>query len=157
MNKKFKNYLILYLSFLFFICIFVLYTKHNVGNDSTISEWIINYSGGFTKRGIIGQLSVYIAYALDLNLRDAILIFQITGSDKTAIDNLDRVTMPIVGQYLTDKTTANAMYKLLEENSDADFIFYPQVEKRNTCPILGICLLYRHTEVEVKSRLGTFK
>ena len=87
----------------------------------------------------------------------SILIFQITGSDKTAIDNLDRVTMPIVGQYLTDKTTANAMYKLLEENSDADFIFYPQVEKRNTCPILGICLLYRHTEVEVKSRLGTFK
>ena len=87
----------------------------------------------------------------------SILIFQITGSDKTALDNLDRVTMPIVGQYLTDKTTANAMYKLLEENSDADFIFYPQVEKRNTCPILGICLLYRHTEVEVKSRLGTFK
>ena len=87
----------------------------------------------------------------------SILIFQITGSDKTATDNLDRVTMPIVGQYLTDKTTANAMYKLLEENSDADFIFYPQVEKRNTCPILGICLLYRHTEVEVKSKLGTFK
>ena len=59
MNKKFNNYLILYLSFLFFICIFHLYTKHNVGNDSTISEWLINYSGGFTKRGIIGEIAIF--------------------------------------------------------------------------------------------------
>ena len=44
---------------------------------STISEWLINYSGGFTKRGIIGQISIYIANLFDTNLRDAILAFQI--------------------------------------------------------------------------------
>ena len=78
MNKKFKNYLILYLSFLFFIYIFVLYTKHNVGNDSTISEWLINYSGGFTKRGIIGEISIFFSRLFDQNLRDIIYIFQLS-------------------------------------------------------------------------------
>tara|TARA_Y100000741_G_scaffold12726_1_gene10143 strand:+ start:168 stop:1364 length:1197 start_codon:yes stop_codon:yes gene_type:complete len=78
MNKKFKNYLILYLSFLFFISIFVLYTKHNVGNDSTISEWLINYSGGFTKRGIIGEISIFFSRLFDQNLRDIIYIFQLS-------------------------------------------------------------------------------
>ena len=77
MNKKFKNYLIIYLSFLFFISIFVLYTKHNVGNDSTISEWLINYSGGFTKRGIIGEISIFFSRIFDQNLRDVIYIFQL--------------------------------------------------------------------------------
>ena len=78
MKKKFRNYLILYLSFLFFISIFVLYTKHNVGNDSTISEWIINYSGGFTKRGMIGEISIFFARLFDQNLRDIIYIFQLS-------------------------------------------------------------------------------
>ena len=77
MKKKFRNYLILYLSFLFFISIFVLYTKHNVGNDSTISEWLINYSGGFTKRGIIGEISIFFSRIFDQNLRDVIYIFQL--------------------------------------------------------------------------------
>ena len=51
--------------------------KHVVENDSTISEWLINYSGGFTKRGIIGQLNVYLSYLFKINLRDSILILQI--------------------------------------------------------------------------------
>ena len=78
MNKKFKNYLILYLSFLYFICIFFLYTKHSVGNDSTISEWLINYSGGFTKRGIIGEISIFFSRLFEQNLRDVIYIFQLS-------------------------------------------------------------------------------
>ena len=78
MNKKFKNCLILYLSFLYFICIFFLYTKHSVGNDSTISEWLINYSGGFTKRGIIGEISIFFSRLFEQNLRDVIYIFQLS-------------------------------------------------------------------------------
>jgi len=59
MKIRFKNYLILYLLTLFSFSTFYLYGKHNVGNDSTISEWLINYSGGFTKRGIIGEISIF--------------------------------------------------------------------------------------------------
>ena len=77
MKKNINKFLIYYFSTLLIFGIFYLYEKHNVGNDSTISEWIINYSGGFTKRGIIGQLSIYLADALAITLRESILIFQI--------------------------------------------------------------------------------
>ena len=77
MKKNIDNYLKSYFLILFFFAIFFLYIKHNVGNDSTISEWLINYTGGFTKRGLIGQISIYFSNLFSLNLRDSILIFQI--------------------------------------------------------------------------------
>ena len=57
--NKYNLFLAIYLSILFFMSFFFLEIKHDVGNDSTISEWLINYSGGFTKRGIIGQISIF--------------------------------------------------------------------------------------------------
>ena len=78
MTKNFKTYFRFYLISLFFFSIIFLIEKHNGGSDSTISEWLINYSGGFTKRGIIGQISIFISNLLSIGLRDAILIFQIT-------------------------------------------------------------------------------
>ena len=77
MKMRFKNYLILYLFTLFSFSTFYLYRKHNVGNDSTISEWLINYSGGFTKRGIIGEISIFFSRLLSIDLRDIIFIFQL--------------------------------------------------------------------------------
>ena len=77
MKNIFNIYLKYYLITLLFFGIFYLYLKHDVGNDSTISEWFINYTGGFTKRGIIGQLSIYFANYFNLSLRDSILILQI--------------------------------------------------------------------------------
>mgnify|MGYP001170444767 CR=1 FL=1 len=76
MKKKLNKYLSIYLSILFFFAVFFLYQKHNTGNDSTISEWLINYSGGFTKRGIIGQISIFFSNLFLLELRDIIFIFQ---------------------------------------------------------------------------------
>ena len=66
-------------------------------------------------------------------------------------------SIPVLGQYLGDATTSYAMYNLLDENDGSDFIFYPQIEKKTICPILGICLINRVTTVEVKAKLGTFK
>ena len=77
MKKNIDNYLISYFLILFFFATFFLYIKHDVGNDSTISEWLINYSGGFTKRGIIGQISIYFSNSFSLGLRDTILGLQI--------------------------------------------------------------------------------
>jgi hypothetical protein len=78
MKININTYLKYYFSILLFFSIIYLHQKHSVGNDSTISEWLINYSGGFTKRGIIGQLCIYIANYFNLNLRDSILISQIS-------------------------------------------------------------------------------
>ena len=77
MKKNISNNLFIYLSILFFFAVFFLYHKHNVANDSTISEWLINYSGGFTKRGLIGQICIWFAENLNFSLRFTILIFQI--------------------------------------------------------------------------------
>ena len=74
--KKFNNYFFIYLSLLFLFGIFWLYIKHLVGNDSTISEWLINYQGGFTKRGLIGEICFQIAIHFDLSLRFVIFLFQ---------------------------------------------------------------------------------
>ena len=74
--KKFNNYLLVYLFLLFVFGIFWLYVKHEVGNDSTISEWLINYQGGFTRRGLIGEICFQIAKYFDLRLRFVIFLFQ---------------------------------------------------------------------------------
>ena len=72
-----NKHLSIYLITLFIFSAFFLHHKHLVGNDSTISEWIINYEGGFTKRGSIGQISIYLSNLFNLELRVSILIFQI--------------------------------------------------------------------------------
>jgi len=74
--KKFNLLFFLFVSFILLIAIFWLYQKHMVGNDSTISEWIINYQGGFTRRGIIGEICFEIAVFFDLSLRFVIFLFQ---------------------------------------------------------------------------------
>jgi len=78
MIKKINIYLLIYFTFLLLFSFFFLFIKHDVGNDSTISEWIINYEGGFTKRGLIGQLAIIQARILEIELRVSILIFQIS-------------------------------------------------------------------------------
>ena len=76
-KKKVNFYFFIYVFTLIFFGIFFLYSKHEVGNDSSLSDWLINYSGGFVRRGIIGELSVSISKLFLINLRDSILIIQI--------------------------------------------------------------------------------
>ena len=81
MKEKFKKnwsfYFLIYIFLLIFFGIFFLYSKHDVGNDSSISDWLINYAGGFVRRGLVGEISSYIAYFFSFKLRDVILFFQI--------------------------------------------------------------------------------
>ena len=76
MKKNFNNYLGFYLITLLFFSYFFLFVKHEVGNDSTISEWLINYEGGFTKRGLIGQIAIELARFFETNLRWMIFLLQ---------------------------------------------------------------------------------
>ena len=77
MTNKFNKFFFYYLGILFFFSIIFLTKKHLVGNDSTISEWLINYEGGFTKRGLVGQITIIITNFLEINLRQTILYSQI--------------------------------------------------------------------------------
>ena len=76
MKKNINNYLLAYLGILLIFSYFFLFIKHQVGNDSTISEWFINYEGGFTKRGIMGQISIELARFFKSDLRWIIFLFQ---------------------------------------------------------------------------------
>ena len=73
---NFNHFFFFYINLIFLLAVFYLYQKHQVGNDSTISEWIINYQGGFTRRGLIGEVCFQLAKILDLELRYLIFLFQ---------------------------------------------------------------------------------
>ena len=73
-NNKFFNYYI-------FIClvtsIFFLYHKFQFPTDWTTSEWLINYQGGFTRRGLVGEILVQINTFLNFEIRNLVFIFEI--------------------------------------------------------------------------------
>lgn len=75
-NFNQKKYLKIYLSILAALSVYWLYHKSSVGNDSTISEWIINYQGGFTRRGLPGEIAFHVAKYFNSSLRFIIFIFQ---------------------------------------------------------------------------------
>ena len=73
---KFDHLFFVFINLIFLLAVFYLYQKHLVGNDSTISEWMINYQGGFTRRGLIGEICFQFAKMLNLELRYVIFLFQ---------------------------------------------------------------------------------
>ena len=79
--KSIKNnenkFFFFYLLFLFFSASIFLFNKHTVGNDSTISEWLINYQGGFTRRGLLGDLAFNFALLFEAKIRFVIFLFQL--------------------------------------------------------------------------------
>ena len=78
MNEvKFNQYFKFYLFILFFFACFFLYQKYNNFAEWTISEWLINYQGGFTRRGLIGEIVFQFSKIFSTTPRETILIFQI--------------------------------------------------------------------------------
>ena len=75
---NFNFYLKIYLFVLFFFAVFFFLQKYNNSVEWTISEWLINYQGGFTRRGLLGELIFQFSKIIGITVREAILIFQIT-------------------------------------------------------------------------------
>ena len=75
-NTDLRKSFLMFSSFIVFYAIFYLYFKHDVGNDTSISEWSINYSGGFTRRGFGGEINMFISKIFDISLRDSIFFLQ---------------------------------------------------------------------------------
>jgi hypothetical protein len=76
-DSKETKIFFLYLLCLFFSASIFLFNKHNVGNDFTISEWLINYHGGFTRRGFLGELAFNLALFFKAKIRFVILLLQV--------------------------------------------------------------------------------
>ena len=78
MNKiNLNRFILFYLFSISLFVIFYLWIKHTVGNDSSISEWLINYKGGFTRRGLGGEIAILFSNILEIDLRKSIMFLQI--------------------------------------------------------------------------------
>tara|TARA_Y100000389_G_C17439824_1_gene507861 strand:- start:928 stop:2097 length:1170 start_codon:yes stop_codon:yes gene_type:complete len=78
-NLKFNQWFMIYLIILYFFASFFLYQKYNNLVEWTISEWLINYQGGFTRRGFIGEIVFQFSKIFSTSLRETILIFQLAS------------------------------------------------------------------------------
>ena len=123
---KFNKYFLIYLLFLGFCGIVFLYSKYDVSNDSTISEWLINYQGGFTRRGLIGEICFHLAKFFKTDLRFVIFLLQ-------------------VFTYLTFLFLTYNFFKNLNINSFLLFVIFTP-----------IFLLYPVAEIEVLARKELF-
>ncbi len=77
-NISIKKKFLFFTIFILFYVVFYLYLKKGVGNDTSISEWLINYNGGFTRRGFGGEINIFFANLFSIPLRDAIFFTQTT-------------------------------------------------------------------------------
>ena len=66
-----------YIVFLFLLSSYYLSAVYLSTVNNAMSEWVINYGGGFVRRGLVGEFIFQISSISNLNLRDCFLIFQI--------------------------------------------------------------------------------
>ena len=76
--KNFNYYFQFFLIFLLLLGTFYLFQKYNNPIEYTISEWLINYQGGFTRRGLLGEIIHQLSKIFNFTHRELILISQIT-------------------------------------------------------------------------------
>ena len=74
---KFNLWFKIYLITLFLFAVFFLFQKYNNSVEWTISEWLINYQGGFTRRGLIGEIVFQFSKIFSITLREIIFTFQV--------------------------------------------------------------------------------
>ena len=74
---RFKKLFLSYLFFLIFFIIFFLSAVHNSPPNNSMAEWVINYQGGFTRRGLLGEFIFQFSQYFDLQLRKSFLGLQI--------------------------------------------------------------------------------
>ena len=75
--KEYKLIFSIYLSFLFFFVIFFLSAVHNSPVNNSMHEWVINYQGGFTRRGFLGEIIFQLSQLFNFQLKKVFLILQI--------------------------------------------------------------------------------
>ena len=69
----FKTYLVI----IFLLSVLFLSQKFLYPSDWTTSEWLINYQGGFVRRGFIGEIIYRVHEFSGLNLRYLVFYFEI--------------------------------------------------------------------------------
>ena len=74
--KNYKPILKYYFIFLSFISLYYLAVVNANSTYNAMSEWVINYQGGFVRRGLFGEIIFQVSNFFNLNLRFTFLVFQ---------------------------------------------------------------------------------
>ena len=77
MNTSFNSFFKIYLVLIFSLSSYYLFEKHLNLVEYTISDWLINYQGGFTRRGLLGEIVFKINFLFPIGLRKVIYILQL--------------------------------------------------------------------------------
>jgi len=77
LNYLKNNFLNIYMICIFFCSLIILYNKFLYPTDWTTSEWLINYHGGFVRRGLIGELLLQINQFVNISPRYLVYIFEV--------------------------------------------------------------------------------
>ena len=72
--SNFSHYLLLYLLFITISSFVILGSTFNLDTNNSIADWIINYQGGFGRRGLAGEL-LLILYFIRNSFKKIILFF----------------------------------------------------------------------------------
>ena len=74
-NNNFDKYFSVYLLFILASSIFLINNNYLLDTNNSIAEWVINYQGGFGRRGLIGELFLLISSITGIYLKNVILYF----------------------------------------------------------------------------------
>ncbi len=74
-SKKINQYILIYLMFILISSIFFINKTYLLEVNNSMSEWVINYEGGFGRRGLLGQLFLIISSSTGIFLKKIILFF----------------------------------------------------------------------------------
>ena len=79
MLRHFKNLNLfkIYIIFLFLLSSFYLSAVYLSQVNNAMSEWVINYGGGFVRRGLVGEIIFQLSTFFQIKLREGFLILQI--------------------------------------------------------------------------------
>ena len=75
--QQYKLLFSIYLSILLIFIVFFLASVHNSPVNNSMAEWVINYQGGFTRRGFVGELVFQLSQIFNFQLRKSFLVLQI--------------------------------------------------------------------------------
>lgn len=88
-----------------------------------------------------------------LNIDFARLFTKKEGTLTGGAASISLASIPVVGGYVTDRTSNYALYELMQENAGWDVVFYPSFEKKTVAPLL-FPFIFSTTTVKVTSRMG---
>ena len=100
------------------------------------------------------QLTAEASSTKILSIDFARLFKKKTGVVEGGAAAISLASIPVIGNFVADKTANYALYELMNGNPGYDVVFYPQYETKVFKPILGIGFLLKITTVKTTARLG---